>query len=213
MEDGSLAGRTKMLSRVWRTRRSPRWLLRAPSPHAVLRLRRAGGGRLVEAFRMSKILDGVPWIKYPHLSPTNPAAAVTLRCRRDRRRRVCDDGQPPGDVKKSPVDDCPGHPLRFVLAKNNPAIAWLGFLTEGNGAVLLVTRRDDIRFSEQEVRPMGLVRQVSMALIGSAYQGSVAARLIEGREIWRWLPTVKPGVEARSSLCRGVTDWGPVVYT
>ena len=85
-----------------------------------------------------------------------------------------------GMVKKSPVEELPGPSTqRFVLAKTNPgdSLGWV-FLTGGNAAVLLVTALGmSIRFSEQDVRSMGLVAAgVNGIKLGSADQVIGAAQ-------------------------------------
>lgn len=65
-----------------------------------------------------------------------------------------------GMVKKTSIEELPGPSAqRFVLAKVNPgdSLEW-AFLTNGNAEILLLTAQGmAIRFSETEVRPMGLV--------------------------------------------------------
>ncbi len=92
-----------------------------------------------------------------------------------------------GMVKKSPVEELPGPSTqRFVLARTNPgdSLGWV-FLTGGSASVLLVTAQGmSIRFSEQDVRPMGLVAAgVNGIKLGSADQVIGAARLTEGMEM------------------------------
>ncbi len=65
-----------------------------------------------------------------------------------------------GMVKKSPISDLPGptaNTFTLVRVNQGDALGWLR-ITNGEAEVLLVTAQGmAIRFSEQEVRPMGLV--------------------------------------------------------
>ena len=173
-------------------RAAPRWLLRATTHHTLYLAVEDGRAAAVSVEAIpdvEKFSDGVPLNKVSPFEPNEPlAAAVTLPGA----------GEINGDVflmtvtrlgmvKKSPVEELPGPSTqRFVLARTNPGdlLGWV-FLTGGNASVLLVTAQGmSIRFSEQEVRSMGLVAAgVNGIKLGSADQVIGAARLTEGMEM------------------------------
>jgi DNA gyrase subunit A len=92
-----------------------------------------------------------------------------------------------GMVKKSAIDELPGPtPHEFVLAKINEDDALIKtILTDGQSDICLVTARGMIiRFSESDVRPMGLVAAgVNGIKLADDDHVVAAERIIEGCEI------------------------------
>ena len=114
-----------------------------------------------------------------------------------------------GMVKKSSIRDLPGPSTQlFWLAKVNPGdeIGW-AVLTDGKSELLLATRKGMvIRFTEEDVRPMGLVAAgVNGIKLSSNDQLIGAARilpefdlLLVGRDGKAWrLPTAQVPVQGR----------------
>ncbi|MFZ3079828.1 MAG: DNA topoisomerase (ATP-hydrolyzing) [Bellilinea sp.] len=114
-----------------------------------------------------------------------------------------------GMVKKSSIRDLPGPSTQlFWLAKVNPGdeIGW-AVLTDGKSELLLATRKGMvIRFTEEDVRPMGLVAAgVNGIKLSSNDQLIGAARilpefdlLLVGRDGKAWrLPTAQLPVQGR----------------
>ena len=173
-------------------RAAPRWLLRATTHHTLYLAAEDGRAAAVSVEAIpdvEKFSDGVPLNKVSPFEPTDPlAAAVTLPAPGEIEGEVfMMTVSRMGMVKKSPIEELPGPSTqRFVLAKTNPgdSLGWV-FLTGGNAAVLLVTAKGmSIRFSEQDVRSMGLVAAgVNGIKLRSADQVIGAARLVEGMEM------------------------------
>ena len=114
-----------------------------------------------------------------------------------------------GLVKKSSLHDLPGPSTQlFTLAKVNAGdeIGW-AVLTDGKSEILLTTQKGMvIRFTEEDVRPMGLVAAgVNGIKLAAGDQVSGAARikaefdlLLVGRDGKAWrLPTVQLPIQGR----------------
>ena len=192
MEDGTIGrAHEDSLPRL-SGRAAPRWLLRATTHHTLYLA--AEDGRAVavsvEAIPdVEKFADGIPLNKVSPFEPDDLlAAVVTLPAAGEIEGEVfIMTVTRMGMVKKSPIEELPGPSTqRFVLVKTNPgdSLGWV-FLTGGNATVLLVTAKGmSIRFSEQDVRAMGLVAAgVNGIKLRSADQVIGAARLAEGMEM------------------------------
>jgi DNA gyrase subunit A len=93
-----------------------------------------------------------------------------------------------GMIKRTAVSELPGPSTqRYALAKVNPgdSLNW-ALITDGESDLLLVTARGmAIRFSEQEVRPMGLVAAgVNGVKLGPGDQVIGVERLVNDGEIF-----------------------------
>jgi len=115
-----------------------------------------------------KLSDGNPFNKQSPLQvDETPVAAFALPARKsDLSEEVCiltiSHG---GMVKKSLVSDLPGpsaQTFRLANVNDGDRLGWVA-LTDGRKEILLATAQGmAIRFSEEEVRPMGWLPQVSM---------------------------------------------------
>ncbi len=192
MEDGTIGrAHEDSLPRL-SGRAAPRWLLRATTHHTLYLAAEDGRAAAVSVEAIpdvEKFADGVPLNKVSPFEPDDLlAAVVTLPAAGEIEGEVfIMTVTRMGMVKKSPVEELPGPSTqRFVLVKTNPgdSLGWV-FLTGGNAAVLLVTAKGmSIRFSEQDVRAMGLVAAgVNGIKLRSADQVIGAARLVEGMEM------------------------------
>ena len=105
--------------------------------------------------------QGVAFHKISVLRDTDRLAAVFVLPKREERPEdwFVVTATQQGMVKKTPVSDVPGPSSRvFPLVKVNPddCLKWVR-LTDGKGDILLVTSNGmSIRFSQADVRPMGL---------------------------------------------------------
>jgi DNA gyrase subunit A len=93
-----------------------------------------------------------------------------------------------GMIKRTAVSELPGPSTqRYTLAKVNPgdSLNW-ALITDGESDLLLVTAKGmAIRFSEQEVRPMGLVAAgVNGVKLGAGDQVIGVERLVNDGEIF-----------------------------
>jgi len=145
-------------------RQAPRWLLRTNTHHTLYLVSEEGKAAAVAVHALpeaEKPTDGVPYYKVSPLSQEDLLAAVFSLPGRDvPEDRYIVTVSRYGMVKKSALSELPGPSAQlFTLAKINPGDALEGlFLSDGNGEILLATAQGmAIRFSEQEVRPMGLV--------------------------------------------------------
>ena len=165
MEDGTIGrAHDEVLPRL-SGRAAPRWLLRATTHHTLYLASEDGRAAAVAVEsvpEVEKFGDGVPLNKVSPLDANEPLAAVLALPPRSewQGENYIATVSRLGMVKKSTIDEMPGPSTqRFVLAKVNPGDA-LGyvFLTNGSNDFLLVTAQGmAIRFSEAEVRAMGLV--------------------------------------------------------
>lgn len=147
-------------------RQAPRWILRTNTHHTLYLVSDSGQAAAIAVHALPEAetaAEGVPLHKASPLAEGDRLAGVFSVPQRN-------GSEPPeryvltvsagGLVKKSLVADLPGpSSQRFVLVKVNQGDRLVGLtLTAGNDELLLVTARGmAIRFSEAEVRPMGLV--------------------------------------------------------
>jgi DNA gyrase subunit A len=165
MEDGHIA-RTVAdeLPRV-AGRSAPRWLLKTNTHHTLYLVSDQGKAAAVSVDAIpvaEKFFEGVLISKVSPFDEEEPLAVVFSLPPRD---EISGDWYVVtvtryGMVKKSAINDLPGPSSQmFTLVKVNPGdfLGWVT-LTDGEADLLLITKAGmAIRFSEQEVRPMGLV--------------------------------------------------------
>jgi len=145
-------------------RQAPRWLLKTSTHHTLYLVTQEGKAAavVVESIpETEKFVDGIPLHKAAPLREGDKLAGIFSTPRRS----GLHDGQfiltvsKTGLVKKSLLLDLPGPSAQtFTLVKINSGdeLIWLG-LTDGKSEILLVSAQGmAIRFTEQEVRPMGL---------------------------------------------------------
>jgi DNA gyrase subunit A len=143
---------------------SPRWLVRVNSRDTLYLVSQQGDAAGVPLHALpetSDPMDGAPVYRVSALGERdNLAALFTLPPKEERPEGwYVFSGTRGGNVKKTAVTELPGATARtFSLMKVNEgdSFGW-AFLTNGKADLLLVTGRGQaIRFSEDEVRPMGL---------------------------------------------------------
>jgi DNA gyrase subunit A len=145
---------------------APRWLVKASTSDTLYLVAETGKAAAVALHvipEAEKLTDGAPYYKVSPLEEGDALAAMfVLPARKS--------DLPPetcvltvtrfGMLKKSLVTELSGPSAQaFTLARVNDGdrLGWVG-LTDGRKEILLVTSgRMAIRFSEEEVRPMGLV--------------------------------------------------------
>ncbi|NOY99432.1 MAG: DNA gyrase subunit A [Chloroflexi bacterium] len=145
---------------------APRWLVKASTHDTLYLVTEKGEAAAVAVHTLpeaEKISDGTPWHKLSPLKSSDKLAAVfALPSRRSDLPEetyvlAVTRG---GMVKKSAVSELPGPSAQsFTLVRVNEGdvLGWI-VLTDGQKDVLLVTAGGmGIRFSEADVRPMGLV--------------------------------------------------------
>ncbi len=165
MEDGIIA-RTiaDELPRVT-GRAAPLWLLKTNTHHTLVLVSDQGKAAAVSVENIpaaEKFADGSPVAKVSNLPEDEMLAAMFSMPPRAEipADRYVSTISRFGMVKKTAASELPGPSSQsFNLAKANPgdAIGWV-LITNGNAELLLYTAAGmAIRFSEQEVRPMGLV--------------------------------------------------------
>ena len=165
MEDGHIARTlTDELPKVT-GRFAPRWLLKTNTHHTLYLVSDQGKAAAVSVDAIpvaEKFLEGVLISKVSPFDEEEPLAEVFSLPPRD---EISGDWYiltvtRYGMVKKSAINDLPGPSSQmFILVKVNPGdfLGWVT-LTDGEADLLLFTKAGmAIRFSEQEVRPMGLV--------------------------------------------------------
>jgi len=144
---------------------APLWLLRTTTHHTLFIAGEDGRTAAVAVSSVpeaEKFSDGVPLAKVSMFEENERLAALFSVPPKDeiKDERFILTVSRLGMVKKSVLSELPGPSMqRFVLAKINPSdsLGWT-MLTTGSDDVLLVTAKGmAIRFSEQDVRPMGLV--------------------------------------------------------
>ena len=165
MEDGHIA-RTMSdeLPRVT-GRSAPRWLLKTNTHHTLYLVSDQGKSAAVSGDAIpvvERFVEGALLSKVSPFTDEDPLAEVFSLPPRD---EISGDWYiltvtRYGMIKKSSINDLPGPSSQmFTLVKVNPGdfLGWLT-ITDGETDLLLLTKAGlAIRFSEQEVRPMGLV--------------------------------------------------------
>jgi DNA gyrase subunit A len=147
-------------------RQSPRWLVRTDTHHTLYLVSESGQTAAVavhsipEAEKVSE--NGVPlWKASPFPEGETLAGIFSIPPHNgDSDERFILSVTAQGLVKKTQLQDLPGpSSQRFTLVKINQGDRLVGVtITEGSAELLLVTARGmSIRFSEGEVRSMGLV--------------------------------------------------------
>jgi DNA gyrase subunit A len=146
-------------------RQAPRWLLKA-NTHQTLYLAARDGRAAAVAVQaipeVEKFSDGIPVSKLSPFTEDESIVAMFVVPTKNQLPEECYAAAVTrsGMVKKSAIQELPGPSAQlFTLAKVNDGDE-LGFtfLTQGKDDILLVTGNGmAIRFSEEDVRPMGLV--------------------------------------------------------
>ncbi|MEW6239274.1 MAG: DNA gyrase subunit A [Chloroflexota bacterium] len=153
---------------------APRWLVRASTHDTLYFVAQNGKAAAVAAHTIpeaEKLSDGAPYFKVSALSEGDSLAAVfSVPSKKSDPSTGSGQGLPEetyvltatrgGLVKKSPISELPGPSAQtFTLVKVNEgdALGWVG-LTGGKNEIMLATAQGmGIRFSEEDVRPMGLI--------------------------------------------------------
>jgi DNA gyrase subunit A len=145
---------------------APRWLVRASTHDTLYFVAQNGKAAAVAAHTIpeaEKLSDGAPYFKVSALSENDTLAAVFClpSKKSDLPQETCVlTATRGGLVKKSPISELPGPSAQaFTLVKVNEgdSLGWVG-LTGGKNEILLATAQGmGIRFSEEDVRPMGLI--------------------------------------------------------
>ena len=146
-------------------RQAPRWLLKA-NTHQTLYVAASDGRAAAVAVQaipeVEKFTDGIPISKLSPFTGEETIVAMFVVPTKNQLPEECYSATVTrsGMVKKSAIQELPGPSAQlFALVKVNEGDE-LGFtfLTLGKDDILLVTRNGmAIRFSEEDVRPMGLV--------------------------------------------------------
>ncbi|OGO41045.1 MAG: DNA gyrase subunit A [Chloroflexi bacterium RBG_16_58_14] len=144
---------------------APHWLLRANTRDTLYLVNEQGEAAALPVHSVpeaDKVQEGVPLHKVSALKTEDKLAVLFALPPKGERP---DEGyvltaSRQGMVKKSPLSDVPGpsaNTFTLVRVNDGDRLGWLR-LTDGNAEVLLLTAQGmAIRFSEEEVRPMGLV--------------------------------------------------------
>ncbi|HWR66348.1 MAG TPA: DNA topoisomerase (ATP-hydrolyzing) [Bellilinea sp.] len=198
----------------WSGRNAPKWLY-ATTTHHTLYLAASDGRAAAIAVQslpeVEKFSDGAPLHKALPFED-NPKLvqlfAAPTRLEENAEQFVVTVSRA-GLVKKSSLRDLPGPSTQlFTLAKVNPGdeIGW-AVLTDGKSEIMLATQRGMvIRFTEEDVRPMGLVAAgVNGIKLAAKDQVMGAARIVPefdlllvGRDGKAWrLPTAQLPVQGR----------------
>jgi len=164
MEDGHIARtHNDELPRV-SGRAAPQWLVKTNTHHTLYLVTDQGKTAAVSVETLpvkEKFAEGSLVSKVAPLEEEDPLAALFSLPPRDEIQgdKFIVTVTRFGMIKKSAITDLPGPSSQsFVLAKVNPGdfLGW-AVLTSGDAELMLVTSGGmAIRFSEQEVRPMGL---------------------------------------------------------
>jgi len=150
---------------------APAWCLQTSTRHILYLVCRSGKAAAIPIHAVPEAdtpSNGTPFYKISPLQPEDQLATLfTLPPKGERPESgFVLTATRLGMLKKSPLSELPGPSANsFILAKVNEedSLAWLR-LTDGTAEVLLVTANGmAIRFSEEEVRPMGLA---SMGVLG-----------------------------------------------
>ncbi len=146
-------------------RDAPRWAVRANTHHTLYLVSEQGQAAAVAVHSLPEAADFTGGLPYQKISPLRSdgklGAVFTLPPRSDSQAAAFVTSVTRGGLlKKSDVLELPGPSAQtFTLAKVNPGdnLGWV-FLTREGDEILLVTAQGmAIRFSSEEVRPMGLV--------------------------------------------------------
>lgn len=174
-------------------RQPPRWLLRTDTHHTLYLVSESGQTAAVAVHSLPQVEkvteDGVPlWKASPFPEGETLAGIFSIPPHNgDSDERFILSVTAQGLVKKTLLQDLPGpSSQRFTLVKINPGDRLVGvIITQGSAELLLVTSRGmSIRFSEQEVRPMGLVAAgVNGIKLGAGDQVVAFDRFIPDDEI------------------------------
>jgi len=146
-------------------RQAPRWLLKANTHQTMYIAARDGRAAAVAVQaipEVEKFSDGIPLSKLSPFNEDETIKAMFVVPTKNQLPETCyamtvSRG---GMVKKSDIQELPGPSAQLVtLVKVNEGDELgFAFLTQGTDEVLLATRQGmAIRFSEEDVRPMGLV--------------------------------------------------------
>lgn len=173
-------------------RAAPRFLLRADTHQTLYLVDQDGKAAAIALHALpevEKFGDGVPFHKISSLNEDSMLVgmfSVPFQRDKDVERFIVAVTQQ-GMVKKTSVNDLPGPSTQsFTLCKvdGEDLLGWT-FLTRGEDEILLLTARGmAIRFSEKEVRPMGLIAGGVSGIKLSPNDAVCAAQI------------VKPGLEA-----------------
>lgn len=165
MEDGTIGRNHDDAPPRLSGRAAPRWLLRATSHHTLYLVGEDGRAAAVAIESLPEVDKFTEGVQLNKVSPFESDAVLVSAFVLPPRGETNSDAfvmsvTRLGMVKKTGIEELPGPSTqRFTLARINPgdAMGWT-FLTRGSDDVLMVTTQGmAIRFSEQEVRPMGLV--------------------------------------------------------
>lgn len=178
---------------------APHWLIRATTRHTLYLVAEDGRTAAVAVSTLpegEKFSDGAPIDKASAFDRDAALAAIfSLPPRSELPENTCITTiSRAGLVKKTSVHELPGPSAQmFVLTKVNArdAVGW-AFLTNGENDLLIVSRQGlAIRFSENEVRPMGLVAAgVNGIKLGAADEVIAAGRVDDSME---WLMVAVDG--------------------
>lgn len=145
-------------------REAPRWVFHSSTRHTLYLVNKEGRATAIPVHALPEVeafSNGVP---FQHVSPfreENGLAAVfsTPSQSEIKEERFVMTVSRKGMVKKSPVGELPGPTAQlFTLVKINEGdeLGWVLFTTGQDQIFLATSAGNAIRFSEQEVRPMGL---------------------------------------------------------
>lgn len=145
---------------------APNWLIKVSTSDTLYLVSEKGEAAAVAVHTLpqeEKLSDGALWHTLSPLKPNDKlAAAFTLPARRSEfpEETYILSVTRGGMLKKSAIGELPGPSAQsFTLARVNDGdvLGWV-MLTDGNKEILLATASGmGIRFSEEDVRPMGLV--------------------------------------------------------
>jgi len=144
---------------------APAWLLRLNTRDTLYLVSEHGEAAALPALSVpetDRVAEGVPVDKISPLGEGQKLAgmfSLPPKAERSENRFILSVTRQ-GMVKKSPISELPGpsaNTFTLVRVNQGDALGWLG-ITDGESELFLLTARGmAIRFSEQEVRPMGLV--------------------------------------------------------
>ena len=174
-------------------RQAPRWLIKTNTHHTLYLAAEDGRAASINVEALpeaEKFSDGAPLSKVLPFEDRENLQAVFSMPPKDEIKgdRFVLTVTRLGMIKKTAVSDLPGPSTqRFILAKVNPgdSLNW-AMVTDGVSDLLLVTARGmAIRFSEQEVRPIGLAAAgVNGIKVTSGDQVIGVERLVNDGEIF-----------------------------
>jgi DNA gyrase subunit A len=174
-------------------RQAPRWLIKTNTHHTLYLAAEDGRAASINVEALpeaEKFSDGAPLSKVLPFEDGESLQAVFSMPPKDEIQgdRFVVTVTKLGMIKKTAVSELPGPSTqRYILTKVNPgdSLNW-ALITDGESDLLLVTARGmAIRFSEQEVRPVGLVAAgVNGIKLGPGDQVIGVERLINDAEIF-----------------------------